>query len=51
MPWRRLFSVSLIRPASSTVCPLATAIELLTRRCEIVGVSELALPGATLRDG
>ena len=30
---------SLIRPPSSTVCPLATAIELLTLRCDTVGVS------------
>ncbi|WP_445222630.1 hypothetical protein ACKWRH_31145 [Bradyrhizobium sp. Pa8] len=36
-PWRCLLSVSLIRPASSTVWRLVTAIELLTRRCEIVG--------------
>ena len=28
-----------MRPASSTVCPLATAIELFTLRSETVGVS------------
>ena len=49
MPCRSLSSRSLIRPASSTVWPLATAIELLTRRCDTVGVSvAVAAPAATL---
>ncbi len=33
-----------MRPASSTVCPLATETELLTLRVETVGVSEFVEP-------
>ena len=41
MPERDLVWLSLIRPASSTVWPLATATELRTLRVETVGVSVL----------
>ena len=43
MPDRPRSCRSLIRPASSTVWPVATAIELFTLRCETVGVSVLAV--------
>ena len=48
-PVRARSSRSLIKPPSSTVWELATAIELLTLRWETVGVSVVALAlGATL---
>ena len=42
MPLRVPFCCSLIRPASSTVWPLAIEIELFTRRSDTVGVREAA---------
>ena len=47
----RLFSWrSLIRPASSTVWPLATAIELFTLRCDTVGVRRAGAAGRDVAD-
>ena len=39
MPLRSRSCRSLTNPANRTVCPLAIAIELLTLRCDTVGVS------------
>ena len=48
MPERERSWVSEMRPPSSTDWPLATAIELLTLRCDMVGVSVLAFPLSTI---